>query len=379
LPPVRRTAPLALITAAASGLAGALLGRTVTRRRIVAHDRARVAAPASEAPPEVTGTPVEILASILHERPPAQVDYPTPISSVLAARLTDEDRAAIDEAVETQIDEGLAASWRGDESDGHRNRLRLLICGAYGLDEALARTGLIRAEPPAEVHAMAHGPYAAAGDPYLADAMFGAMEAGGFTVPDGGTVLDFGCSSGRILRPIAAARPDLRCLGCDPNGPAIAWAQENLPMAEFFESPIRPPLALDAGSVDAAYALSIWSHFAREPALVWLEEMHRVIRPGGSLALTTHGLDTLASSLRSSEMATSSAAAAVYTMLKGDLHFIDVFGEAGDWGVVDPEWGNAFFTLDWLASQVTPRWTITRYQPGGLGAHQDIVTLRREP
>ena len=43
--------------------------------------------------------------------------------------------------------------------------------------------------------------------------------------PDGGTVLDFGSSSGRVLRILAAARPDLRCLGCDPNEDAIAWAE----------------------------------------------------------------------------------------------------------------------------------------------------------
>ena len=41
------------------------------------------------------------------------------------------------------------------------------------------------------------------------------------------------------------------------------------------------------------FAISIWSHFAEDAALDWLTEMHRIIRPGGRLLITTHGEQTI--------------------------------------------------------------------------------------
>jgi hypothetical protein len=33
----------------------------------------------------------------------------------------------------------------------------------------------------------------------------------------------------------------------------------------------------------------VGSHFAKEAALAWLSEMHRIVKPGGGLAFSTHG------------------------------------------------------------------------------------------
>ncbi|WP_196189310.1 bifunctional 2-polyprenyl-6-hydroxyphenol methylase/3-demethylubiquinol 3-O-methyltransferase UbiG [Conexibacter sp. W3-3-2] len=242
----------------------------------------------------------------------------------------------------------------------------------------LERLGLSAAMPPPEVHAMAHGPQAAGGDPWLADAVVHAAAETGYTIPDGGTVLDFGCSSGRVLRAIAAARDDVRCLGCDPNRPAIEWAQKHLPMAEFFVSPQRPPLDLAYGELDFVYAVSIWSHFNRAPALDWLAEMHRLIRPDGRLVLTTHGLTSIAKTRSVDELSEGSATEATAELVRSGFHFIDVFGDEGDWGVRDPEWGNAYFTLDWLSEHMTPGWSIRLFRPGGLDGNQDLIVLGRE-
>ncbi len=73
-----------------------------------------------------------------------------------------------------------------------------------------------------------------------------------------------------MLRSLAAAYPAIDWHGCDPNGPAIEWASANIPGASFFVSGNDPPLPLDDGSLDLAYAISIWSHFepAPRPAVV---------------------------------------------------------------------------------------------------------------
>ena len=96
--------------------------------------------------------------------------------------------------------------------------------------------------------------------------------------------LDFGCSSGRVVRVLAAAFPELDWHGCDPIPDAIEWARANLPGIAFERSPEYPPLPYADGQFDFAFAISIWSHFAEGAALDWLREMHRVLRPGGRLS-----------------------------------------------------------------------------------------------
>ncbi len=58
--------------------------------------------------------------------------------------------------------------------------------------------------------------------------------------------------------------------------------------------------------------------------------------------------------------------------------FWDVFGERGDWGVVDPEWGLAFFTPEWLLENLTPGWAVRNYRVGGAHGNQDVYVLERQ-
>ncbi len=105
--------------------------------------------------------------------------------------------------------------------------------------------------------------------------------------------LDFGCSSGRVVRVLAAAYPESSWHGCDPNGRAIEWAAENLPGSSSSSSGDDPPLPLDDGSLDLAYAISIWSHFAPELGLQLVRGDAPSDPPGGHLVLTTHGLTSV--------------------------------------------------------------------------------------
>jgi SAM-dependent methyltransferase len=106
-------------------------------------------------------------------------------------------------------------------------------------------------------------------------------------------ILDFGCSSGRVVRGLAAAYSQVEWHGCDPIASAVESARENVPGVEFATSPIDPPLDRPDGFFDAVYAISISSHFAEGAALRWLDEMHRLIRPDGHLVLTLHGRQTV--------------------------------------------------------------------------------------
>ena len=164
--------------------------------------------------------------------------------------------------------------------------------------------------------------------------------------------------------------------GCDPNEPAIEWAAENLPGIEFFVNGNAPPLPLADGSLDMAYAISIWSHFAPELGLRWFEEMHRLIRPGGHLVCTTHGLTSVAHSSANgrSEEQVEEILGALY---RQGSWYAPEFGEEGDWGVVNPDWGTAFLSPEWMLTQLCPRWRVLEFAPGRNQDNQDVYVLQR--
>lgn len=345
--------------------------RRVQRAEAEAYGRAR--REASDAAPTADQLRERALVEVLLERPdPPWHDPRTIVTDTVLARLTDADHAMVQAALE-----GTPAELWAQSGDPSRRRLTLNLASHYGLSDVLERAGLTAAMPHDSIHAMARGPVAAGGDSYLGDLVFEAVADAGLTVSQGATVLDFGASSGRVLRMIAAARPDLRCLGCDPNADAIAWASANLPMGEFFTSPIAPPLELADESVDLVYAISVWSHFAEAPALAWLAEMHRVLTPGGALVLTSHGFDCLAVQLRNGSISPGTASAAAATMMTSGHHFVDVFGPDGDWGIKDAGWGNAYLTLDWLQSHVGGSFSTRLLHPGALDRVQDVIVLER--
>ncbi len=317
---------------------------------------------------------VDVLDAVGARAAVAPVTPTGPVSDALYARLSADQLAALEAGFEgniRQLWDGLPAS--------ERRRLVVSAAAFYHATDALATMGLTSAEPPEDVHSMARGPLTAGGDLGMADFVVQTLEDAEVVLVPGATVLDFGCSSGRALRPLAAWRPDLECLGCDPNAPAITWAQAALPMARWFTSPTVPPLELADQSVDLVYAISIWSHFSADAGGQWLGEMHRIVRPGGSLLLTTHGLNTLATYVRGGMMGRQPIASAIRTMLRDGIEFVDVFGEAGDWGVKDPGWGNSFLLADWLVEHATPQWAVLLLRSGGLQSNQDVFVLERRP
>ena len=245
--------------------------------------------------------------------------------------------------------------WAEQESELERKRLALALGVHYGVPGILERTGLTEAAPSrTRFTCMGRGPLAAGGSTYHADLVVDALASAGVELEAGMRGLDFGCSSGRVVRVLAAAYPDVEWSGCDPIESSIAWARENLPGIEFEVSPVEPPLPYEDASFDFAFAISIWSHFSAGAALRWWDEMHRVIRPGGHLVLTTHGYQTIEHYRRygiptASKRRPVPELSAIRDALDSTgFCFVPVFDEEGDWGLVNPEWGMAYMTPEWL-------------------------------
>jgi SAM-dependent methyltransferase len=295
-----------------------------------------------------------------------------PATDLLYERLSADDLAEI----EARLEPAEAALWETSDAQD-RKRLTLALSAHYGVEGALERSGLSAATPEAGVHSMARGAAAAGGSTYYADLVADALAESGFELISGLAGLDFGCSSGRVVRVLAAAYPELEWHGCDPIPDAIEWAGANLPGIRFERSPEYPPLPYADASFDFAFAISIWSHFAEGAGLDWLREMRRIIKPGGRLLITTHGGQTIAHTHREGVRSDEQLAKIREALLEDGFWYAAEFGEAGDHGVANPDWGTAFVTPEWLLAKLTPEWRMLLFRPGRVEGNQDLYVLER--
>ena len=114
-------------------------------------------------------------------------------------------------------------------------------------------------------------------------------------LPDGWSfagkrVLDFGCGSGRTLRHFLPEAAEGEFWGADIDAASVAWVQQALcPPLHAWRSAAGPPLGLEPGSFDLAWAISVFTHLPPESSLSWLLELHRLLKPDGLLIATYHG------------------------------------------------------------------------------------------
>jgi cyclopropane fatty-acyl-phospholipid synthase-like methyltransferase len=101
-------------------------------------------------------------------------------------------------------------------------------------------------------------------------------------------LLDFGCGCGRVARHMPALLPHARLSGIDVDERTIRWCTRHLPGHWRAIAP-DPPTALPAGAFDLIYAVSVFTHLPEERQRAWIAELHRMLRSGGLLIVTTLG------------------------------------------------------------------------------------------
>jgi ubiquinone/menaquinone biosynthesis C-methylase UbiE len=95
-------------------------------------------------------------------------------------------------------------------------------------------------------------------------------------------VLDGGCAFGYGTAPLTAKAGQV--CGCDPNPELIVRAKESYPAISFETCPLEKT-PYDAESFDAVILTDVLEHVADEQAT--LNELFRVLKPGGCLIITT--------------------------------------------------------------------------------------------
>jgi SAM-dependent methyltransferase len=120
-----------------------------------------------------------------------------------------------------------------------------------------------------------------------ADSIRSVLSRNGVDIDRVRAILDFGCGCGRVVRYWAGVGGEAH--GCDYNRRLVEWCRRHVRFGRFELNDFRPPLPYPDGRFDLVYALSVFTHLSEELQRPWIEELRRILEPGGHLFLSLHG------------------------------------------------------------------------------------------
>ena len=145
--------------------------------------------------------------------------------------------------------------------------------------------------------------------------------------------------------------------------PSIEWCRTHLESARFCANATLPPIAYPDEAFYLVYGISVFTHISVEHQLLWLAELHRIIKPGGVLLLSLHG-----------KMAWNGLAEEDLAILrqKGFL-----FKTSSKLKGIVPDWYHtAYHSQEYVMRSYSSLFTTLAYIEAGLG-YQDLVILQR--
>jgi len=104
-------------------------------------------------------------------------------------------------------------------------------------------------------------------------------------------VCEWGCGPARVIQHLRALDrfSKVELVGTDYNTKTISWCKENFKDIEFHLNRLEPPLPLQSEQFDCVYAISVFTHLSEKMHYLWMQELLRIVKPGGVLIFTTQG------------------------------------------------------------------------------------------
>jgi SAM-dependent methyltransferase len=242
-------------------------------------------------------------------------------------------------------------------------------------EETLRAANLVTVRPPDNIHRMQRSDPYWVGDFFSANMIIHALAQCGIS---GGSqsILDIGCSSGSLVRVLAAHEPGWVLHGRDPIQSAVEWASANVTTARFAAMDTKPPLDFADGSLDGVTAISVWSHHRADAARIWMEEVWRILKPGGWFAptfSTLHHVQWLASKRRAPVL---KILAMLDNITRTGNHFVPINYKEEE-SETDVDWGQSCFSREAFLGMFIEKFDILGYFPGLNQGNQDLAVFRK--
>jgi SAM-dependent methyltransferase len=102
-------------------------------------------------------------------------------------------------------------------------------------------------------------------------------------------LLDFGVGWGRIARFFLRELPLENIRGVDVMDEFVQICKQTFRSENFTVCTPFPPTQIPNQSISHIVGYSVFSHLSEKACSSWMQEFHRVLKPGGIIALTTRG------------------------------------------------------------------------------------------
>jgi SAM-dependent methyltransferase len=182
------------------------------------------------------------------------------------------------------------------------------------------------------------------------------------------SVLDWGCGCGRLTRYFLRDGTNVSGIDIDPDN--IAWCVQNLHSTAFTVTDLLPPTSFKDQSFDLVIANSVLSHLTLNAMEQWLQEVHRLLKPGGLALLSYHGNFSLAGFCSKTEDFVKKV---IQTGFNADLKAQEVNDM-----ISDPEYYRHTFMTDAFAAELfSTYFDLEEVVVGFVSRFQNLAVLRR--
>ena len=201
-------------------------------------------------------------------------------------------------------------------------------------------------------------------------------------VGDAEALLDFGCGYGRVIRYFLKDVDHRRLTGTDYNASLIEFCRASNRWCDFARNGAEPPLPFEDDRFQYVFVYSVFSHFSETMHLRWLQELKRIVKPGGAVAVSVRRRNFINSLREMRESAPDDASRILHKMLVDtDLELARY--DAGEFcfspysSLMDPWWGEACIPRAYVEREWSRLFDVVEFVEGS--SPVDLEGLRRSP
>ena len=195
----------------------------------------------------------------------------------------------------------------------------------------------------------------------------------GFHIQAGQTILDFGCSTARVLRWFKDDAENAEFWGVDIHAGDTWWCKTHLsPPFKFATTTTQPHLPFSDDTFDLIYAGSLFTHID-DQADSWFLELRRVLKPGGFAYITIHdehSIEIIGGRLKNSSTG---------KFLAADQNYLSYIKQPYAMFTVGRSIGSqVFYNREWLLRDLGDIFEVVSVTEEAYGSFQTALVLRKK-